>query len=440
MLQTTDVEPNRTIPVVDAQSVQAVVGSRRGRRVRRIIVSLVLLAITGAAVLGVRKLLEEPPAAPVYETAEVSRGDIDETVEATGTLEARRVVSVGAEISGRVATVEVEVNEHVTKGQVIATLDPASLEHALTEAKGSLAVTRVEVTRAAASLEAAELTETRVTKLHTRNVASDEDLDNARSSLRLAKAELQRAKSERSLAATRVRQAETNRDKATIVAPIDGVVLTRRIEPGNAIAASLEAPVLFTIAEDLQSMRLDLGVDEADIGKVAAGQSATFTVDAWPGRTFEASVERVDFAPSGEDSAVVTYTTVLSVSNDDGRLRPGMTASATILSSHHGQVLRVPAAALYFDPSQVMPADLPELPKGGSPFGMPGPPPSMGGKKGPVQQQAPTSGSGGTIWVLDDGQPRPLPVSVGASDGRFVEVSGEGLEEGLEVITSGDMA
>lgn len=421
-------------PLLDASAVNAVVGARSARRWRTLMVWFVALAALATAAVYGRQALQGPPPQPMYQTQAISLGDIDETVEATGTLEARRVVSVGGEISGRVATVLVEVNDHVEQGQVLATLDPTSLDNALTEAKGSLTSARVEVTRATAALEAAEITKERVEALHAKGMLPKEDLDTATNTYRLAKADLQRAKSERSLASIRVEQAGTNRDKATIVAPIDGVVLTRSVEPGNAIAASLEAPELFTIAEDLTSMRLDLGVDEADVGRVSNGQTASFTVDAWPGRTFEATVERVDLAPAQTDSAVVTYTTVLAVRNDDGLLRPGMTASATILAERHAGVLRVAAAALRFDPSQVAPTS--EASGSRSPFGgMPGPPPGATKKK-QANPVAPTAGSDGTVWILRGQELVSVPVSVGASDGRFVEVSGDQVHEGLDVVTS----
>ncbi len=432
-------KPTCQAPVLDADAVAQVVGDRGGRRRRRVVVWLAILGMLAAAAGSAPRLLEGPPAHPVFQTETLARGDIDEVVEATGTLEARRVVTVGGEISGRVATVLVEENDHVRKGDILVTLDPTSLDNALTEAKGSLSSARVEVTRATAALEAAEITRARVESLRAKGMLPQEDLDTAVSTYRLANADLQKAKSERSLASVRVEQARTNRDKATIGAPIDGVVLTRTVEPGNAIAASLEAPELFTIAEDLGSMRLDLGVDEADVGHVSAGQTATFTVDAWPGTSFEASVERVDLAPAETDSDVVTYTTVLSVANREGLLRPGMTASATILSARHAGVLRVSAAALRFDPREVA-ARAPEA-KGRdrSPFAMPGPPPRAEKKKA-REPQAVRSGSTGTLWLLEGGEPVALPVSVGASNGRFVEVFGEGVGAGLEVITGGGLA
>lgn len=395
---------------------------------------MVVLAILVGAGFGLRAYLSAPPPAPRYETVAVDRGDIDETVQATGTLEAKRVVSVGGEISGRIATVEVEVNDRVTQGQVLATLDPASLDNALTEAKGSLSTAKIEVSRASASLDAAKITKERDEALFDQGLVSKEELQAAQSSYDLAKADLSRARSERTLAKVRVEQAQTNRGKATIVSPIDGVVLTRSVEPGNAIAASLQAPELFTLAEDLSVMRLDLGVDEADVGRVQAGQSATFTVDAWPGRSFDAKVERVDLAPTAtESSTVVTYTAVLSVDNAGQRLRPGMTATATILVERHAAVLRVPMLALRFDPAKTQTATE-SSGRSNNPLAPPMPPRRTRKTTGAQAATRPTGEDAQELYLLRDGEPTPVRVRTGASDGRFTEIEPDELEEGDEVI------
>ncbi len=417
---------------VDARAVLSVVGSRSRRRVRKILLWVVVLLSVAVAVVAVRKYMNRPAAPPSYMTETVERGDIDETVDATGTLEAKRVVSVGGEISGRVATVEVDINDQVEAGQVLATLDPASLDNALTEARGTLATSKIEVNRANAALEAAEVKKERAEQLWKQGLVSREELDTALNEHRLAKADAARAKSERSLAGVRVEQAQTNKAKATIEAPIDGVVLSRSVEPGNAIAASLEAPELFELAEDLRAMRLELGVDEADVGRVREGQSATFTVDAWPGKTFDAKVERVHLAPdSTTSSAVVTYTAVLAVDNADGLLRPGMTATATILVERHEDVLRIPTAALRFDPAQAaQPAESGGGGPGG-PFGMPRPP--MQQKK-KATESAPSAGTESVVHVLRDGQLVPARVSTGASDGRWTAVDSSELSVGDAVV------
>ena len=437
-----DVRVAEVAPAPDAEAVLAAVGGGRRRWIGRAIRWTLLAAALAGAGIGGKAWLDRPAPQPTYETAAVERGDIDETVQATGTLQAKRVVSVGGEISGRIATVEVEVNQRVTKGQVLVTLDPASLDNALTEAKGALASAKINVERATAALTAAKITKERAETLSARGLAPIEELDTARSAYELAKADEARAKSERALAAVRVEQAKTNRSKATIVSPIDGVVLTRTIEPGNAISASLAAPELFRIAEDLSVMRLDLGVDEADVGRVREGQKATFTVDAWPGRTFEATVERVDLAPvtSTTTTTVVTYTAVLAVANVEDRLRPGMTATATILVEKHADVMRVPTAALRFDPNRAARSTgaetkstnplQPQMPRGR--FG--------GGRRGGNTKKAdavrPSVAGDSAVYVLRDGEPERVEIVAGASDGRWTEVKEGTLTPDDEVIVS----
>lgn len=409
-----------------------------------------LLAVLGGGGIAAKGWMSAPPPAPIYETVALDRGDIDETVQATGTLEARRVVSVGGEISGRIATVEVEVNDRVTKGQVLVTLDPASLDNALTEAKGALAAAKIGVSRASASTKAAKITKDRAESLFAKGLIAREELETAQSGHTLAQADEARAKSDRDLAAIRVQQAQTDREKATIVSPIDGVVLTRSVEPGNAISASLEAPELFLIAEDLSQMRLHLGVDEADVGRVQAGQAASFTVDAWPGRTFQATVERVDLAPAvTETTTVVTYTAVLAVGNEGERLRPGMTATATIVTERHADALRVPTVALRFDPSPVEPTapkvaasnplqpSMPGRRRGGGGAGR-----SRGGGSGSGGGDASASprGRAGKLWILKGGEPTAIDVRLGASDGRFTEIRTDALSAGDEVVVSMEVA
>jgi HlyD family secretion protein len=425
-----------------AEAVLQAVGGRPRARWRRIGRWAALAFVLAGGSLTARAWLSAPPPAPTYETVALDRGDIDETVQATGTLEARRVVSVGGEISGRIATVAVEVNDRVTRGQVLATLDPASLDNALTEAKGALAAAKIGVTRASATTKAAKVTKDRAESLFASGLIAREELETAQSSHTLAQADEARARSDRDLAAIRVQQAETDRTKATIVSPIDGVVLTRSVEPGNAISASLEAPELFLLAEDLSAMRLHLGVDEADVGRVQAGQAASFTVDAWPGRTFEAKVERVDLAPAvAETTTVVTYTAVLAVDNAGERLRPGMTATATIVTERHAQVLRVPTVALRFDPNAVEPS-APET-KASNPLQ-----PTMPGRRGGAgRNRGARSGTEGgearraggrpsVLHVLRDGEPTPIEVRVGASDGRFTQIQTDALQAGDEVVVA----
>lgn len=409
------------------EDVLRAVGNGRSRALwHRVALGVSLVVVTG---VGLWRFNTSATTPPTYETVAIDRGSIQETVQATGTLEARRVVSVGGEISGRIATVEVEVNDRVTKGQILATLDPVSLDHALTQAKAALTSTRIDVTRAKTALQAAATTKTRTESLYAGRLVPAEELESARSAYDLAKMDYSRAKSERDLAALQVKQAETDRTKATITSPIDGVVLSRSVEPGNAIAASLEAPELFILAEDLAQMRLNVGVDEADVGRVETGQTATFTVDAWPDRSFTALVERVNLAPTtDESSTVVTYTAVLSVDNHNQTLRPGMTATATILIAQHNDVLRVPVVALRFDPKRALAS---ETSTASSLFQ----PPRPGGRDNEGSKTKVDAGRGqGTVYRLAEGNPQSLNVTVGATDGQYSEITSSTLEPGDDVV------
>lgn len=438
------------VPAPTTDAVERAVGARPRSRWRRALGWLALATVIGGATVVVLPYLSPPPPAPAYETVALDVGSIDETVQATGTIEAKRVVSVGGEISGRVATVLVEVNDRVTEGQVLATLDPASLDNALTEAKGALESAKISLTRAAAATKAAKITKDRAAQLHGQGLIPREELEAAQSSYDLAKADQARARSERDLASIRVDQAETDRSKATIVSPIDGVVLTRSVEPGNAISASLEAPELFLLAEDLSAMRLDLGVDEADVGRVNAGQTATFTVDAWPGQRFDANVERVDLAPAAtETSSVVTYTAVLSLTNVGERLRPGMTATATILTERHADILRVPTAALRFDPEPAEPTERatpnanplqPQMRMRGGPGGGGRSRGSGSADRGSDRTSQGATTTRGVLYVLREGEPTPIRVTLGATDGRYTEIETDALQAGDEVIVSMEVA
>jgi HlyD family secretion protein len=224
-----------------------------------------------------------------------------------------------------------------------------------------------------------------------------------------------------------LRSDATNLYKASIRSPIDGVVLTRKVEPGQTVAASFQAPVLFTIAEDLAQMELQVDVDEADVGQVQIGQQATFTVDAWPGRKYAARITRVGFG-SQEKDGVISYLTVLEVGNDDLSLRPGMTGTAEITTLVRENALLVPNAALRFSPPK---AGAPEKKSGGSVVGALMPRPPAPAKK---QRYQPSEGPQ-RVWVLRDGKPAAIEVKAGATNGKVTEILGGELEAGMEVIT-----
>jgi HlyD family secretion protein len=344
-----------------------------------------------------------------YVTAEVARRDLVVSVNATGTLEPENQVDVGPEISGRIARVLVDFNDMVTEGQVLAELDTEQLQAQLAQTEASLASARANVVQSEATVEQNRALAARTEELFNRNVVSQQDLEAARADLQRAEASWQRARADASLAAAQLDANRTSLSKAAIRSPIDGVVLDRQAEPGQAVAASFEPPVLFTLASDLSRMELLIDIDEADIGVMVPGQRATFTVDAFPQREFSAELISVRNAPNIENG-VVTYEGVLSVANTDGTLRPGLTANATITVAEITDALFVPNGALRFTPPGTMIDTIPPQP-------------------------APVEGRiMGRVWVLNGGTPEARDIVVGRSDGQMTEVVSGDLAEGDEVI------
>jgi HlyD family secretion protein len=391
-----------------------------------------------------------------YATQKVRRGDLQVTVSATGNLQPTNQVEVGSEQSGLVTQVYVDNNDRVTRGQPLARLDTARLQDAVTQAQAGLASAQAQVATAQASAAQAQANLARqedVYRVSGGRVPSETELDAARAENRRAQAAIRSAQAQVSQANAQVSSARTNLSKATIYSPVNGVVLSRSIDPGQTVAASFNAPVLFNIAEDLSEMKLEVRVDEADVGQVRDGQRATFAVDAYPGRTFDARVSRVDVganasgstssssssssAASSASGSVVAYTAVLLVDNPDLLLRPGMTATADIITNERQNVLLVPNAALRFNPSQDAQAGqqggitsvlVPRGPRMGG----------RGGRGGRAQREVGIgAGSRQTVHVMgDDGNPRPIQVVVGQSDGSRTEITGGDLQEGMEVITA----
>jgi len=351
-------------------------------------------------------------------------------------------VDVGSELSGTIETVLVDDNDRVSKGQVLARLDIAKLRDQIAKSKAGIASAEAKVLQTVATVKEARANLGRlrqVAKLSGGKVPAPTELETAEATLERAIADEASARAAVEEARATLRSNETDLAKASIRSPIDGVVLERKVEPGQTVAASLQAPVLFTLAENLAQMELQVDVDEADVGQVRDGQSAAFTVDAYPNRSYPARIRQVRFGAETVNN-VVTYKTILNVDNDDLSLRPGMTATAEIVTTERENVLLVPNAALRFTPPQ--PAEAPPQPAEAQSSGgglvaslLPRPPRSLA----PRRQSANAKGSKSAarqIWILRDGQPVAVPVTVGSSDGRMTEVTGEGLEPGLSVITA----
>ncbi|GAB4400914.1 MAG: efflux RND transporter periplasmic adaptor subunit [Rhodoferax sp.] len=363
--------------------------------------------------------------APVYVTEPVTRGKITLTITANGTLQPTRTVNIGSELSGTVRRVLVDVNDTVKKGQVLVELDTDKLRDQVVRAQSALELAQAQLAQAQATHDEAQANLARLEDVAQRSggqVPSAAELDTARASVRRAQAGLASAQANVVSAKATLSTEETNVSKASIRSPIDGVILTRSVDPGNAVAASLQAVTLLTIAEDLRQMRLVVAVDEADVGRVAVGQQASFTVSAFPGRRFPARITRVAYGSTITDN-VVTYPTQLDVRNDDLSLHPGMTATASIIAAEHQDVLLVPNAALRYQPQNTEAAPQ----KGGSSLMLVPRMPRTGPKKA-------AGGQGRQVWVLENGQPVAVAVTPGISDGRLTEIVAGELKEGQSVI------
>ena len=373
-------------------------------------------------------------AAPAYVTTPLAKGNITLTVSANGTLQPTRSVNIGSELSGTIKRVLVDVNDRVKAGQVLVELDASKFKDQVTRSRAALAAAQAAQAQSVATTKETRAALARfeaVAKLSGGKVPSASELDSARATLDRALAAEDSARANVAVARATLSTDETNLSKASIRSPIDGVVLSRSVEPGNAVAASLQAVTLFTVAEDLAQLELNASVDEADVGAVAVGQKASFTVSAYPTRRFPASIQRVAFGSTSTNN-VVTYVTTLNVDNADLALRPGMTAVATIVATERKDVLVVPNTALRFSPGAGSAAKGGSAQSGGILSKMMPRPPRSGAKTARSDSNSPGTRQ---IWLLKDGQPEARSVTTGISDGRVTEVSGEGLEPGLPVIT-----
>ncbi len=364
-----------------------------------------------------------------YVTEEIGLGNLLVTASASGTLQPTKSVDVGSELSGTLASVLVQENAVVKKGQLLAQLDTAKLTDAVAKSRAAVASAEAAVaqTQATVAETRAALARMRhVAELSGGKVPAKTELETAEASLLRAVANEASARADVVQARASLKTDETNLAKATIRSPVDGVVLTRKVEPGQTVAAAMTTPVLFVLAEDLAKMELQVKVDEADVGNVKNGQTATFTVSAWPGRKFPAVIQRVGLGSTTTDN-VVTYKTILQVNNDDLALRPGMTATASIVTASRDNVLLVPNAALRFTPPTVGAAP---PSRGLISKLLPGPPPQAPKTRPTAGQPAATQ-----VWVLGENGPQPVAVKAGVSNGRHTEVLGGELKAGMAVIT-----
>ncbi|MCX7677356.1 MAG: efflux RND transporter periplasmic adaptor subunit, partial [Alteraurantiacibacter sp.] len=397
---------------------------------------LVVLAIIAWALFG------REDKGPDYITEEVATRSLDLVVTATGNLRPTNQVEVGSEISGRIDEVLVDVNDVVTRGQVLARINTDVIEDQIRQGRANVNAARAQMEQARATLnvDQAQLDRLReVYRLSGGRVPSLQELEAAEGAVLRGQASLAAAQANVAAAQATLSTALTNRERAVIRSPVSGVVLVRQVEPGQTVAASFNTPTLFVLAEDLSVMQLRVKVDEADVGQVKAGQSATFTVDAYPGRQFPATVERIDLASSNiatssanatssQGNAVVEYEARLKVDNASGLLRPGMTATASIATESTGPQLVVPNGALRFQPPE-------EEEEGGVRIGG-GPGNDFGLEREEARANI-NAGSRRNVYVLQaDGSLRAITVTTGLSDGRYTAVSSDELREGMKVVTA----
>lgn len=398
---------------------------------RRALWSAILLIAVSAGAYYAWQQNNMKSAAPSYLTEAATKGNITLTVTANGTLQPTRSVNIGSELSGTVLRVLVDVNDRVKKGQVLVELDTAKLTDQVTRSRAALAAAQAQLLQATATVKESKANLARleeVARLSGGKVPSATELDSARAALERAMGSEASARANVDSARASLSTDETNLSKASIRSPIDGVVLTRTVDPGNAVAASLQAVTLFTIAEDLTQLQLRVNVDEADVGRVQVGQQASFTVSAFATRRFPANITRVSYGSTITDN-VVTYVTQMNVANTDLSLRPGMTATSTITAVERKDVLLVPNTALRFAPSQanaaaakssggnIMGSMMPRMPRTGA------------------RKSATGNGPSKQVWVLRDGVPVAVNVTPGISDGRMTEITEGELKEGMPVIT-----
>lgn len=415
-----DVKPENS---AEAEELKAILANAARPKRRWGLRVFVILALAG---LGYGAYLWSAGGTTVsYTTSELKPGNLTVIVTATGSVEPTVQVDVSSEQSGTVREVLVDYNSEVKKGDVLARLDTDKLNADLKAKEAALASARASVSKAEADEQSAKAKLDRLTTLVSSRVSTQQDLDTAEYTFQAASAARQSADADVISAQAALEQANLSLSKATIASPIDGIVLSRNVDPGATVAASLEAPTLFTIAGDLREMELQVSIDEADVGQVAVGQTATFTVDAFPDQRFPAEITSIRYA-SETVNDVVTYKGILSVANDELLLRQGMTATADIVVQSVEDGLLIPNAALRYSP----PATQTVTAEGGSGVFSLFRPPRMA----PASAPEPT-GSERTIWLLRDGQPVAVNIEIGSSDGQNTVIVKGDVKEGDRVIT-----
>ncbi|MGE0704890.1 MAG: efflux RND transporter periplasmic adaptor subunit [Vicinamibacterales bacterium] len=457
---------------------------------KKAIVTGVLLAALGAGGYAYYRQRNTQPA-PSVMTSAVVRGDIADTVGATGTLQAVTTVQVGSQVSGTIQTLYADFNSLVRKGQVLARLDPSLFQTQIEQARANLIRAQADLDRLRVALDDARTKLTRAQELSERQLIPRTELESSEVAVRSAEAQIRSAEAQVTQAQASLNQNQVNLQHTVITAPIDGLVISRNVDAGQTVAASMNAPVLFILAADLSLMQVVANLDESDVGRIRPGQRVTFTVDAYPAEDFVGTVSQVRLQPQVIQN-VVSYSTVIDVPNPGLKLKPGMTATVSVEIARRDNVLRVPNAALRFRPTNEIFAALgqqaPEMPFGnasvrtpdktaspgddyGAPAGSTAPPPGEGAVSTPSLQRRVSPGqrqrvreavgepapliegasrattidalfgplpaveTAGRVWVYENGAFRPVPVRLGITDGQATELLAGDLPEGTEVVT-----
>lgn len=365
---------------------------------KKLMIGLAVLAI---AVVAVFMIFRNKGNDVKFRTEKVVKGDLVKTVTATGTVNPVTTVLVGTQVSGTIKKIYADFNSRVKQGQIIAEIDPAVFEAQVDQARANLASARANLEKAETVFIDAKRTMERNRELFSKGLIARSDLDTAETAYETARTQIAAGKAQMAQTEAALKLAETNLRYTRILSPVEGTVISRNVDVGQTVAASFQTPTLFTIAQDLTKMQIDTSVDEADIGRIKAGQECEFTVDAYPEMTFRGRVTQVRNAPVTVQN-VVTYDVVITVNNAELTLKPGMTANVSIIITSKKGVVKVSNAGLRFRPSD---------------------------KGKPNEQQ-----KGPGVWIAEGGIPRRIPITAGISDGNFTEVISGNLKEGQEVI------
>ena len=395
---------------------RALAAEEGGRRWLRRLTALGVVAVLIGGGLVFRAKNRPPPPAR-YVTTTTTTGDVAEKVQATGAVQPVLQVNVGSQVNGRVAKVNVDFNSVVKKGDLLCEIDPIQYGSQVTQASAQVAAQKANLESSKANAAAAKVAFERTQRLFQQNLASKGELDTVQGQFEVAKAQVSAAEAQIGAIQAQLAQSQTNVTWTKIYSPVDGVVVSRTIDPGATVVASFQAPVLFVIAQDLRKMRVMADIDEADVGKLKQGMEADAVVDAFPGESFHGKVEQVRYSPNNVQG-VVTYSAVVEVANPEEKLRPGMTATVTIKTREVKGALRVANAALRYKPT---------------------PPMGPNGKPVPQPPEPPLAKGTGRVYVvtsekLGDEKSEPRVVQVGVTDGLTTEIQG-GLPAGTKIVT-----